>query len=133
MKPRFLRLDQLLELHAGLLERHGGGEGVRDVGLLESALAAAQNEHAYGDGDLFAVASAYAFHLAKNHPFVDGNKRAALAAALLFMQLHGVTCVLEGAELERLVLDLIGGTLSKTELAERLRRGTRGKAPRLTL
>jgi death on curing protein len=130
MKPRFLRTERVLELHAGLLERHGGGEGVRDAGLLESALAAAENEHAYGGGDLFAIASAYVFHLAKNHPFVDGNKRIALATALLFMQLHGVTCLLDGAALERLVLDVIGGQLSKADLAERLRHGTRGKAPR---
>lgn len=131
MKPRFLDVPQVLELHAGLLETHGGGQGVRDAGLLESALAAARNEHAYAGGDLFAIAAAYAFHLAKNHPFVDGNKRAALAAALVFMQLHGVTCILEGAELERLVLAIIDGSLSKADLAERFRGGTRGKAPKL--
>ncbi len=129
MKPRFLRAEQVLELHGELLERHGGGEGVRDAGLLESARAAAQNEHVYGGGDLFAIASAYAFHFTKNHPFIDGNKRVALAAALLFMQVHGVTCLLESAELERLMLDLTRGTLSKAELAECFRRGSRGSAP----
>ena len=86
----FLDVDDIIELHASQLELFGGGAGLRDQGLLESAVAQPQASfggHLAHDG-LFAMAAAYLFHLVSNHPFVDGNKRIGLIAALVFLDLN---------------------------------------------
>lgn len=90
--PDFLTVDDVLVLHEESLARFGGGTGIRDRGALESAVATPSATFAgtYLHGDLFAMAAAYAFHIAQNQPFVDGNKRTALAAALVFLDLNGV-------------------------------------------
>lgn len=92
IEPDFLELEDVLELHAEGLRRYGGAEGVRDRGLLESAIAQPRASYSgeWAHPDLFAMAAAYAFHIAENQPFVDGNKRAALASALAFLILNGV-------------------------------------------
>jgi death-on-curing protein len=85
IEPRFLSLDEILELHTMQLLNFGGGEGLRDAGALESAVA-----QPAAASDLFEVAAAYAFHIAQDQPFVDGNKRAGVFAALMFLELNGV-------------------------------------------
>jgi len=84
--PLFLSLETVYLLHRKSLQRHGGLDGVRDEGAIESALAAAQNTWLYGDGDKFDIAAAYAFHIAESQAFLDGNKRTAVACALTFLK-----------------------------------------------
>ena len=86
----FLEIGDVLNLHQESLERYGGAAGVREPGLLDSALAAARNAFLYANGDEFDVAAAYAFHLAESQCFFDGNKRAGIAAALLFLKLNHI-------------------------------------------
>lgn len=90
-EPLFLVIDEVLLVHARQLDEHGGQAGVRDRGLLESAVATPQASFGgeYLHEDLCAMAAAYAFHIAENQPFVDGNKRAAMGAALVFLRLNG--------------------------------------------
>jgi death-on-curing protein len=83
--PRFLSLETVYWLHRRSLEKHGGLDGVRDAGAVESALAAAQNAYFYGGGDEFDIAAAYAFHMAEAQGFLDGNKRTAVACELTFL------------------------------------------------
>lgn len=85
----FLTLEQVHRLHAMGLKDHGGSPGVRDAGLIESALASAQNTLLYGGGDDFEVAAAYAFHLAEAQAYLDGNKRVGIMAALTFLAMQG--------------------------------------------
>ena len=79
-----------MDIHHASLERHGGIDGLRDPGLLDSALMQPEATYYYGQGDLAAIAAAYAFHIAQNQPFLDGNKRTALGSALLFLKANGV-------------------------------------------
>ena len=110
MKPVFLTLDEALAIQADQLRRYGGAGGLRDLGLLKSALAMPQS--AFGGEWLHPtlpeVASAYLFHLVKNHPFVDGNKRVGLAAALAFLGINDLRLVATEDE----VVDLVSGTAS---------------------
>lgn len=91
-EPYFLTLAEVLEIHKDQLERHGGAPGIRDMGLVESALAMPQAGLGgeYFHGTLFEMAAAYAFHIAENQPFLDGNKRTGLAAALVFLDMNGI-------------------------------------------
>jgi death-on-curing protein len=91
-EPEFLDLQDVLLIHARQLAEHGGQEGIRDQGLLESAIAMAQASFGgeYLHEDVFAMAAAYAFHIAQNQSFVDGNKRTALACAIVFLAINGV-------------------------------------------
>jgi death-on-curing protein len=88
-EPCFLSFDQVMRLHRRSLQEHGGLDGVRDVGAVESALAAAQNTHVYGGGDLHEIAAAYAYHIAESQAFLDGNKRTAAGSAIAFLVLNG--------------------------------------------
>lgn len=88
-EPIFLSRDQVLELHRESLRRHGGLDGLREPGLLDSALMQPEAAFFYGNGDMFAIAAAYAFHIAQNQPFLDGNKRTAMGSALTFLRLNG--------------------------------------------
>lgn len=117
----------LLLLHAESLAEHGGGEGLRDEGLLDSALARPLNLVAYGKPDLFDLAAAYAFGLAKNHPFVDGNKRAAFLAAGLFLSLNGARLTASQVDATRTMLALAASEISEEGFARWLRGNT---APR---
>lgn len=89
-EPIFLTLDEVLQIHARSLAEHGGSEGVRDRGLVESALASAANTFHYAGGDLFDIAAAYAFHIAESQAFLDGNKRTAVVSAMVFLARNGV-------------------------------------------
>src|SRR3989475_13250517 len=123
-QPRFLLLEEVLRTHAHQIERYGGSFGVRDAGLLLSAVAAPQASFAGGflHGTPFEMAAAYLFHLAKNHPFLDGNKRAALAAALVFLALGFVSLDAPDEELAQLVLPDATGEAPKAEVATLLAR-----------
>jgi death-on-curing protein len=90
-EPIFVIREQVDILHRRSLEEHGGQDGLRNEHGLESALAQPMNMFFYGQGDLFDLAAAYAFHLAENQPFVDGNKRTAVTTALAFLELNGVS------------------------------------------
>jgi len=108
-------------VHEAQLAEHGGLAGVRDAGLLASALARPINLAAYGDADASALAAAYAFGIARNHPFIDGNKRTAFVCAELFLALNGVALLAEDASCVRIMLALAGGELPETEFADWLR------------
>ena len=112
-----------LALHERQLSEHGGSEGVRDETLLESALARPQQLFTYGDPppDLAALAASLAFGLARNHPFVDGNKRTAAVACELFLALNGATLQAQNIELYPVYLSLADGSLAENDLADWLR------------
>jgi death on curing protein len=84
----FLELAQVHRIHQRGLDQHGGADGVRDHGLIESAMASAENTVYYGNGDVWDVAAAYAFHLAEAQAFLDGNKRVGLASAMVFLAMN---------------------------------------------
>ncbi len=107
--------------HAEQLAEHGGGEGVRDAGLLASAMARPQNLAAYGEVDVAKLAAAYAFGIARNHPFVDGNKRTAAVVCETFLALNGHGLSASDAELVVAFVALAAGDLSEGELADWLR------------
>ncbi len=108
--------------HAEQLTEHGGGEGVRGHSLLESAMARPQQLAAYGTPDIAALASAYAFGIARNHPFVDGNKRTAAVVSETFLMLNGYGLAATDAELVVAILALAAGELTEEELADWFRR-----------
>ncbi len=110
--------------HDEQLAEHGGGAGTRDEGLLDSAVARARNQAAYGEPDLADLAAAYGFGIARNHPFVDGNKRTALVAIELFLLLNGVELQATDAECVLTILDLAAGKLDEAELAAWIRART---------
>ena len=107
--------------HAEQLAEHGGPAGVRDAGALDSAMARARNLALYGEPDLAALAAAYGFDIARNHPFVDGNKRTAAVVMETFIGLNGGTLNASDAELVVAMQSLAAGDLSENELAEWLR------------
>ena len=122
-EPLFLTLPEVMEVHADQIRRYGGSSGVRDAGLLESALA--QPEASFSGTwlhkSLFEMAAAYAFHLCKNHPFLDGNKRTALACALVFLELNGIGLRDPKGRLKDAMLGVASGSVSKPELAKLLK------------
>lgn len=124
-EPIWLRLEAILAVHDEQLAEHGGGAGIRDQGLLEPALARPLNLHAYGEPSLPKLAAAYAFGIAKNHPFVDGNKRTALVATELFLGLNGFDLTADDVEVVKVFLTLAAGEVSEEELAAWIDRNSR--------
>jgi death-on-curing protein len=120
-EPRWLPKDLILAVHNRQLAEHGGGGGVRDEGLLESALARPQNLFAYGESDVAVLAAAYAFGIAKNHPFVDGNKRTAFVACELFLAANGHELAASDEECLAMMLGLAASEVSEAEFAAWLR------------
>jgi death-on-curing protein len=118
IEPVWLDPDDALAIHDRQLAEHGGGTGIRDSGMLESALARPVNQWNYGEDDRCALAAAYAFGVARNHPFVDGNKRTAWVLARLFLALNGVKIAFAPEDAIRTMLALAAGELSEEELAE---------------
>jgi len=120
---RFLSLEQVLAIHADQVRRYGGGLGVRDLGLLKSALAMPQASFSgqYLHPTLHEMAAAYLFHLTQNHPFLDGNKRIGLAAAIAFLGLNDTWLESDPAELLEMVLSVARGEIGKPEIAVFLR------------
>lgn len=128
-EPRFLSMSVVLEIHASQVAEHGGDPGLRDEGLLDSALAQpmARFGGRYLHENLFAMAAAYVFHLVSNHAFVDGNKRTGLAAALVFLDVNGFEVDDEGTELADMVLEMIEEKRDKAWVADELRRRAHAK------
>lgn len=117
----WLRRDALSALHAEQLAEHGGANSVRDEGLLESALSRPENLAAYGDPDAFDLAAAYAFGIVKNHPFVDGNKRAGFMACATFLSLNGHALTASDQHVVETVLGLAAGANAEPAFAAWLR------------
>jgi death-on-curing protein len=118
-----LTVDIVEEIHAEALRQFGGSEGLRDAALLESAVAAPQATFGGNSPyvDLVEVAAAYLFYLCRNHPFIDGNKRVALGACLVFLRLNGLEPKPDGPEWEALVLDVAASRLDRPDTTARLR------------
>lgn len=116
-EPVWLDGEIALAVHDRQLAEHGGGRGLRDSGALESALARPINRWAYGEDDRVRLAAAYAFGIARNHPFADGNKRTAWVMARLFLRLNGVEIAFLAEDAIRTVLALAAGKLDEDELA----------------
>lgn len=128
MSWRWVDQRALVLLHADSLAEHGGAPGLRDEGLLQSALARPQNLAAYGQPDVAALAASYGVGLAKNHPFVDGNKRAAFLAIGLFLALNGHRLVADQADATLTMLSVAAGTLDEAQLAGWVRVNSRPRA-----
>ena len=121
--PVFISREMVDVLHDRSLEEHGGLDGVRNENGLESALAQPRNMFSYGQGDLFDLAAAYAFHIAQNQPFIDGNKRTAITAALAFLELNGVsTSAILNNELHDAMIAIAEKRLDRAGLGEIFRR-----------
>ena len=117
-EPIFLTLAQVLELHTNGLASHGGQAGIREPGLVESALASARNTFWYGHGGLFDIAAAYAFHLAESQAFIDGNKRVAISAAITFLHVNGIIMFPDVAAFHQAMIAIANHQLDKRGLAE---------------
>jgi death on curing protein len=119
-----LTVEIVKEIHQSVIAEFGGPAGVRDEGLLSSAVAAPQATFAGRSpyADLVEVASAYLFYLCRNHPFHDGNKRVAMAAAIVFLRLNGIEPAADGEEWETLMLDVASSRLDREQTTGRMRR-----------
>lgn len=123
MAPIFLSLAEVVEIHRDQIERYGGRPGIRDSGLLQSAVAVphATMGGEYLHGDLFEMAAAYLFHIVKNHPFVDGNKRTALVVMRTFLKLNGQDLTASQETKYHAVMGLAERSLSEAEFADWVR------------
>ena len=124
MSWRWIDKRLLLLLHDESLAQHGGASGMRDEGLLDSALARPLNLVAYGDPDVMTLAAAYGWGLAKNHPFVDGNKRTAFLAVGLFLRLNGYRLTASQPDATLTILRLAASEITEPDFADWLRRHT---------
>lgn len=120
-EPRWVHEKVILALHDEQIAEHGGGSGMRDLGLLESALARPVHQCVYDKPDLAALAAAYAYGIARNHPFVDGNKRTAAVVMELFLMLNGVVVTANDGEVVVIFLALAAGDLSEEALVDWIR------------
>jgi death-on-curing protein len=122
-EPVFLTLADVLEIHQDQLLRYGGGPGTRGLDLLKSALAMPQAGmgEEYFHADILEMAAAYLFHIVRNHPFTDGNKRTGTVAALVFLMLNGIEVRAEEDEFEQLVRRVAEGKAGKNDIAVFLR------------
>lgn len=123
MKPEFLTVEDVLGLHASILARHGGVEGIRDRGRLESAVASANERFGARlvHENLYEMAATYFLHIMCDYPFVDGNKRTALMAALVFLELNGVSIESQPKDIVDLTLRVAEGKRSTKQIAQKLR------------
>lgn len=112
-EPRWVTLDQDIRIHAEQLVRFGGPAGIRDNGMLDSAIARPQNKFSYGESDLAALAAAYAYGIARNRPFVDGNKRAAFMVMMVFLRKIGIAFAPEEAMAAAAILGLAAGDIEE--------------------
>jgi death-on-curing protein len=128
-EPLFLTYDEVARLHIVQIEMYGGSHGIRDQGLLDSALAMprAGFGDAYLHEDIFEMAAAYLYHIAMNHPFIDGNKRTALAAADVFLRLNGFALSQTPDDAYDLVIGVCEGDVTKKQLAAAVRAGSRAR------
>jgi death on curing protein len=121
-EPQFLTLEQFEAIHERSLAEHGGSQGLRDAGGLESAVMQPQHVHHYLNGDLYEIAAAYAFHIAEAQAYLDGNKRTAIASALIFLELNGIeTTGIDPMELYAPMIKIANGELDRAGLGEQMR------------
>jgi len=122
----FLGVEDILTLHADQVDLYGGERGVRDIGLLESAVAQPRASFTgeFLHADIFEMAAAYLFHIVQDHPFIDGNKRTGLVAALVFLDLNGIEVDAPKGSLYDLTMSVATGTAGKKEVAAFFRRRT---------
>jgi death-on-curing protein len=125
--PTFLSLAEVLEIHRDQIDRYGGAPGIRDIELLKSALGMPLATYGgqFLHSDIYEMTAAYLFHLVKNHPFVDGNKRTAAVAALIFLALNGFDLDASEDEFADMVLAVARGQLTKADVAVFIQRFTR--------
>ena len=119
-----LSVDIVCEIHAEAIKQFGGANGVRDENLLTSAVLTPQSSFGGKSpyADIVEIAAAYLFYICKNHPFIDGNKRSAMMAAIVFLRLNGVETAPDSAEWERFLLDVAASRISRDETTRRLRK-----------
>jgi death-on-curing protein len=120
-EPFWLTRRIIIAIHDEQLAIHGGASGLRDEGMLESALDRPRNKWSYESADLPELAAAYAFGIARNHPFVDGNKRTSLLALYTFLGVNGIDFVVPEAEAAAMILSLAAGEVSEESLARWIR------------
>jgi death-on-curing protein len=120
-EPIWLDVDEVIDMHAEQLAMFGGPEGIRDRGALESAIARPVNKWHYGETDLASLAAAYAFGLARNHAFVDGNKRAAFLAMMVFLRVNGIPFAPDPAHATEIILSLAASEVSEESLVRWIR------------
>ena len=125
--PVFLTLGEVIEIHRDQIERYGGDPGIRDLGLLQSAMATpvAGFGGRYLHTDLFEMAAAYLFHITQNHPFVDGNKRTGAVASLVFLALNDIEIDADEEEFEKTVIGVAEEKIDKAAVAEFFRNNSR--------
>ncbi|HXJ59438.1 MAG TPA: type II toxin-antitoxin system death-on-curing family toxin [Verrucomicrobiae bacterium] len=128
--PKWLRTDVVLAMHDRLLAEHGGSAGIRDAGLLESALARPQNLLAYGKPSLFDLAAAYACGMIKNHPFVDGNKRTGFMAAFVFLGINKIHLAAAESDVVVQTLAVAAGELDEASYGNWLEENSTGQRRR---
>jgi death-on-curing protein len=120
-EPQFLTLEQVEAVHDRSLSEHGGSQGLRDIGGLESAVIQPQHVYFYEQADLFEIAAAYAFHIAEAQAYLDGKKRTAVASALIFLELNGIeTTGIDPMELYAPMIRIAEGELDRAGLAEQM-------------
>ncbi len=119
--PNWLTYEQVIAIHSRQLRRFGGSAGLRDAGLLQSALERPLNKWHYEKAELAVLAAAYAFGLAKNHPFVDGNKRIAFMSMMIFLRRNGIRFAPDQAQATKMILALAAGEVSEQSLARWIR------------
>jgi death-on-curing protein len=116
--PVWIGREVVIAIHDEQLADHGGQPGVRDRGLLESAMARPRNQFAYGEHSIARLAASYAFGISRNHPFLDGNKRTSLVVAELFLELNGFELAATDAQCVTTFLQLAAGELTEEQLAD---------------
>jgi death on curing protein len=126
-EPEFLTPAIIDQLHSDSLALFGGSEGVRDRGLVESAIASARNTYLYGRGDLFDIAASYAFHIAEAQAFLDGNKRTAVAAALTFLKGNDVMLRIDDLAVYSAMIAIAEKRMTKANLAAIFRKHAQNK------
>lgn len=132
-EPARLGVDAIVDMHAEQLAMFGGLPGLRDAGMLESALVRPVNRWHYGETDLAALAAAYAFGLTRNHPFIDGNKRIAFHTLVVFLRLNGVAFAPDPAHATAIMLSLAAGEVGEEGLARWIRDNLPRSSPRRPL
>jgi death on curing protein len=120
-EPAWITADQVIAIHSRQLRRFGGAPGIRDQGLLQSAIQRPVNKWQYEQADLPELAAAYAYGLAKNHPFVDGNKRAAFMSMIVFLRKNGLRFAPAQVHATKIIISLAAGEVSENSLARWIR------------
>ncbi len=120
-EPIWLTVEIAVAIHEAQLAEHGGPSGIRDAGMLESAIERARNKFAYGETDMATLAAAYGFGIARNHPFIDGNKRTSLMAIYTFLGVNDVEFIVAEEDFAAIILSLAAGEVSEESLARWIR------------